>query len=198
VWTWTASCADTKLVPAWLVGERTIDDARAFLTDLERRLANRVQLTTDGWRAYLTAVDRSFKGGVDYAILHKLYGPDTASDERRYWPAVCLGTDVQVIQGSPDPDKLSTSYVERQNLTMRIGMRRFTRMTNGFSKKLENLVWAVSLHFMHYNFARVHATLKTTPAVAAGVDDHVWSLREIAELLEGPAIKSRSFGQVSN
>ena len=188
VWTWTALCADTKLVPVWLVGERTFEDARTFLSDLERRLSNRVQLTTDGWRAYMRAVDWTFKGGVDYAVLHKLYTPESASDERRYSPATCVGTDIQVMQGDPDPEKISTSYVERQNLTMRMGMRRFTRLTNGFSKKIENLVWAVSLHFMHYNFARPHKTLSdpypTTPAMAAGVADHVWSLREIAELLD--------------
>ena len=167
VWTWTAICADTKLVPAFLVGERTVEDARAFMTDLEQRLANRVQLTTDGNTAYLTAVDRAFKRGVDYAVLHKIYGLDPAA-ERRYSPPICLGTDTQVRQGAPDPARISTSYVERQNLTMRMGMRRFTRLTNAFSKKIENLAWAVSLHFLHYNFARVHGTLKTTPAIAAG------------------------------
>ena len=133
------------------------------------------------------AVDRAFKGGVDYAVLQKLYGPDRSS-ETRYSPPVCIGTDTRVMRGRPDPDKISTSYVERQNLTMRMGMRRFTRLTNAFSKKIENLSWAVSLHFMHYNFGRPHKTLSkpypTTPAMAAGVADHVWSLREIAELVE--------------
>ncbi|MFL5781246.1 MAG: IS1 family transposase [Thermoleophilaceae bacterium] len=183
VWTWTAICADTKLVPSWLVGERTVDDAWTFMADLEKRLAHRVQLTTDGHHSYLKAVDRAFKGGVDYAMLQKIYGPDLVA-ERRYSPPVCLGAESRVIQGMPNPDKISTSYVERQNLTMRMGMRRFTRLTNGFSKKLENLVWAVGLHFLHYNFARVHTTLKTTPAVAAGVAEHVWTVREIAELIE--------------
>ena len=187
IWTWTAICADTKLVPAWLVGERTIEDARHFMTDLERRLANRVQLTTDGNVSYLTAVDRAFKGGVDYAVLQKIYGAEPGA-EKRYSPAVCLGTKVEVEQGVPNPAKISTSYVERQNLTMRMGMRRFTRLTNGFSKKVENLACAVSLHFMHYNFARPHKTLSkpypTTPAMAAGVADHVWTVQEIAALLD--------------
>jgi IS1 family transposase len=195
VWTWTALCADTKLVPAWLVGERTVDDAQAFMADLERRLANRVQLTTDGLRAYFTAVDRAFKGGVDYAVLHKLYANDPAA-ERRYSPSICIGTDSKVMQGMPNPEKISTSYVERQNLTMRMGMRRFTRLTNAFSKKVENLAWAVSLHFLHYNFARPHKTLSTpyptTPAMAAGVADHVWSLREIAELVESEPVPARA------
>lgn len=190
VWTWTALCADTKLVPSWLVGERTVEDARAFMTDLERRLANRVQLTTDGHSAYLRAVDRAFKGGIDYAMLQKLYGPDP-SDERRYSPPVCTGAETRIITGAPDPAKISTSYVERQNLTMRMGMRRFTRLTNAFSKKIENLVWAVGLHFLHYNFVRVHSTIKTTPAVAAGVADHIWTLRDIAELIEREPVPSR-------
>jgi IS1 family transposase len=183
VWTWTALCADTKLVPSWLVGERTTQDAWTFMQDLQRRLSNRVQLTTDGHRSYLKAVQRTFGSQIDYAMLNKIYGEDP-QPEKRYSPAVCIGAETQTIQGNPDPDRISTSYVERQNLTMRMGMRRFTRLTNGFSKKIENLVWAVSLHFAHYNFCRVHTTLKTTPAVAAGVADHVWSLEEIAALLD--------------
>jgi hypothetical protein len=169
--------------------EMVIEDAITFMLDLEGRLANRVQLTTDGHRAYLEAVDLTFNvppgPGVDYAMLHMLYGPDPEG-ERRYSPPVCIGTKVQVISGNPDPEAISTSYVERQNLTMRMGMRRFTRLTNGFSKKVENLAHAVSLHYMHYNFARVHSSLakKTTPAMAAGVADHVWTLREIAALLD--------------
>jgi hypothetical protein len=135
----------------------------------------------------MLGVEYSFGDEVDFAMLHKLYGPDLG-EERRYSPPVCVGTDSSVVKGSPDPAKISTSYVERQNLTMRMGMRRFTRLTNAFSKKVENLAWAVSLHFMHYNFARPHKTLSdpypTTPAMAAGVADHVWSLREIAELLD--------------
>jgi IS1 family transposase len=188
VWTWTAICADTKLVPAWLIGERTLPDAEAFMADLARRLSNRVQLTTDGHKPYMRAVDRAFgKSGIDHAILQKLYGSDPA-DERRYSPPVCIGANTYVRRGDPDPDKISTSYVERQNLTMRMGMRRFTRLTNAFSKKIENLAWAVSLHFMHYNFARPHTSLSmpypTTPAMAAGVADHAWTLEEIAGLLD--------------
>ncbi len=185
VWTWTALCADTKIVPTWLVGERTVNDASVFMNDLARRLAGRVQLTTDGHRAYMQAVQGAFGDEIDYAMLHKLYGPpEGLPQERRYSPAVCTGIDKRPITGLPDPDKVSTSYVERQNLTMRMGMRRFTRLTNGFSKKVENLSHAVALHYMHYNFARVHATLKTTPAIAAGVADHKWSLYEIAALLD--------------
>jgi len=196
VWTWTAICADTKLVPSWLVGERTTDDAWTFMHDLKDRLVNRVQLSTDGHRAYLSAVDFTFGDDVDFAMIHKLYGPEEGStiQERKYSPNVCTGVDVRIVKGDPDPGEISTSYVERQNLTMRMGMRRFTRLTNGFSKKVENLAHAVSLHYMHYNFARVHTSLtvenedgtrtKRTPAMAAGVTDHVWTLREIAGLLE--------------
>jgi len=192
VWTWTAICADTKLVPSWLVGERTTEDAYVFMRDLQSRLSNRVQLTTDGHRPYLQAVEATFGADIDYAMLHKIYGAATGeSDERRYSPAVCTGIDKKVITGHPDEAKISTSYVERQNLTMRMGMRRFTRLTNGFSKKVENLAHAVSLHYMHYNFARPHKTLTkaaggypTTPAMAGGVADHVWSLTEIAGLLD--------------
>ncbi len=186
VWTWTALCADTKIVPTWLVGERTVDDASVFMHDLARRLDHRVQLTTDGHRPYLTAVDGAFGLDVDYAMLHKLYGPPEGQthQERKYSPNVCTGIEARTITGDPDPERISTSYVERQNLTMRMGMRRFTRLTNAFSKKVENLSHAVALHYMHYNFARVHQTLKTTPAVAAGVADHKWTLLEIAALLD--------------
>ena len=185
VWTWTAIDADTKLVPSWLVGERTTDDAIVFMKDLESRLANRVQLTTDGNRAYWTAVGMSFGREIDYAELQKLYGPAPGEGgPRRYSPPVCTGTKTKALRGNPDPSRISTSYVERQNLTMRMGMRRFTRLTNGFSKKVENLAHAVALHYMHYNFARKHTTLRTTPAIAAGVADHQWSLTEIAALLD--------------
>ena len=184
VWTWTALDADTKLVPCWLVGERTYDDARVFISDLASRLANRVQLTTDGYHPYLYAVEDAFGDDVDYAMLRKLYGADPKADQTKYSPAKCIGIDKQVKIGNPDRTKISTSYVERQNLTMRMGMRRFTRLTNGFSKKVENLAHAVSLHFMHYNFCRVHKTLGTTPAVAAGVADHVWTIEEVVGLLE--------------
>jgi IS1 family transposase len=195
VWTWIAIDADTKLVPSWHVGERTVDDAWAFLTDLQERLADRVQLTSDGLKMYVQAVDLAFGEEVDFAQLHKIYGTDPGKESsRRYSPAVCTGSDVMIVRGDPDPSRISTSYVERQNLPMRMGMRRFTRLTNGFSKKVENLAHAVSLHYMHYNFGRVHSSLtitnddgsttKRTPAMAAGVADHVWSLREIAALLD--------------
>ena len=183
VWTWTAIDADTKLVPTWFVGKRTAVDAADFIGDLAGRLANRVQLTTDGHRAYLTAVAGAFGDDIDYAQLVKIYGVDPEG-EKRYSPAQCIGTDTTVVSGAPDPAHVSTSYVERQNLTMRMSMRRFTRLTNAFSKKVENLMHAVSLHFMHYNFARVHGTLKTTPAVKAGIADHVWTIEEIVALLD--------------
>jgi hypothetical protein len=166
------------------------------MEDLKSRLVNRVQLTTDGHRAYLSAVDNTFGHEVDFAMLHKIYGPAEGhtQQERKYSPNVCTGIDIHTISGDPDPALISTSYVERQNLTMRMGMRRFTRLTNGFSKKIENLAHAVSLHYMHYNFARPHSSLtvenedgtrtKQTPAMAAGVADHVWTLREIAGLLD--------------
>lgn len=187
VWTWTAICADTKLVPTWFVGKRDGEDAASFMSDLASRLANRVQLTTDGHRAYLQAIEGAFGADIDYAVLQKLYGPDP-SEEKRYSPAKCVGTETKVITGSPDPSNISTSYVERQNLTMRMSMRRFTRLTNAFSKKVENLAHAVSIHFMHYNFARPHRSLSrpypTTPAMAAGLTDHVWSLEEVVGLLD--------------
>lgn len=174
---------DCKLVPAWLVGERSEVDAAAFIKGLADRLASRVQLTTDGHMPYLEAVEGVFGAEIDYAMLIKLYGSDP-QDERRYSPPVCIGTESRRITGDPDPEHISASYVERQNLTLRMGMRRFTRLTNAFSKKVENLAHAVSLHFMYYNFAGVHATLKTTPAMHAGVAGHVWTLEEIAGLLD--------------
>ncbi len=193
VWTWTALCSDTKLVPTWLVGERTAEDAWCFMADLKNRLANRVQLSTDGHQGYVAAVGLTFGNEIDWAQIQKIYRADPRG-ERRYSPQVCTGIKTRVLKGNPDPDRISTSYVERQNLTMRMGMRRFTRLTNAFSKKVENLAHAVSLHYMHYNFARVHQSLtiqdengknvKRTPAMAAGVTDHVWSLTEIAGLLD--------------
>lgn len=186
VWTFTAVCADTKLVPTWLVGERTSDDADVFLRDLAGRTANRIQLSTDGHSMYEATVGPAFRHDVDWAQIQKTYA--SAPDQRKYSPPVCTGTRVRALKGDPDPGRISTSYVERQNLTMRMGMRRFTRLTNGFSRKIENLAHAVSLHFMHYNFARPHQSLREryprTPAMAAGVADHVWSLEEIAALLD--------------
>jgi IS1 family transposase len=191
-WIFVAIDADTKLVPSWWVGQRTADDAWEILTDLQGRLASRVQLTTDGHSMYLSAVPGAFSGEIDYAMLIKQYGNAPADGPNtRYSPAPCTGIKVKKITGTPDPAHIATSYVERQNLTIRMSMRRFTRLTNAFSRKLENLTAAVSLHFMYYNFGRPHQTLtkeaggrKTTPAMAAGVADHVWSLTEIAALLD--------------
>jgi IS1 family transposase len=183
VWTWTAIDAETKLIPCWLVAERTARDASLFMRDLASRLLHRVQLTTDGHRAYLTAVEDGFRHDIDYAMLVKLYGSDPEQGNVRYSPAKIKSASREVIRGNPDPAHISTSYAERSNLTMRMGMRRFTRLTNGFSKKVENHAAAVALHFMHYNFARIHQTLRVTPAMAAGVSDHVWELEEIVALL---------------
>jgi IS1 family transposase len=183
VWTWTAICADTKLVPCWVVGQRDAAHAKLFIADLAGRLASRVQLTTDGLRVYLEAVEAAFGGEIDYAMLVKIYG-QPAADDSRYSPAECLGCQRDVIVGDPDLSDISTSYVERQNLTMRMRMRRFTRLTNAFSKKLENLKHAVVLHFMHYNFVRIHQTLRMPPALKAGVTDHLWTIEEMVTLLE--------------
>lgn len=185
VWTFTAVCADTKLVPSWLVGERTSEDADFFMRDLARRMAGRIQLSTDGHRIYESTVGPAFGGQVDWAQIHKTYAAESGQ-KGKYSPPICTGAKKLPIKGDPDPDRISTSYVERQNLTMRMGMRRFTRLTNGFSRKVENLAHAMSLHFMHYNFARPHRSLKypRTPAMAAGVADHIWSLEEIAALLD--------------
>ena len=188
VWTWIAIDADTKLVPTFLVGTRDAACAGAFMRDLAARLANRVQLTTDGHKAYLAAVATSFNAEIDYAMLVKLYGETLSENpvtrETRYSPPVCVGTRTEVKIGDPDPDHISTSYAERQNLTMRMGMRRFTRLTNAFSKKVENLEHALSLHYVHYNFVRIHKTLRCTPAMAAGVSERLWSMRDVAELIE--------------
>jgi IS1 family transposase len=184
-WTWTALCADTKLIAAWMIGPRDGGIAYDFMRDLAGRLANRVQLTTDGHKAYLEAVEAAFGGGIDYAQLVKLYGEaPNKGPERKYSPNVCLGARAATVSGNPEPEAVSTSYVERQNLTMRMSMRRFTRLTNGFSKKLKNLGHAVALHFMYYNFGRIHQSLRITPAMAASVSDHVWSLEEIAALAD--------------
>jgi IS1 family transposase len=195
VWTWTAIDADTRLVPTWLVGERTMTDAYTFLSDLKMRLRNaRIQLTTDGLGHYLRVVDGLWADNINFAMLHKIYGADSGhTPERTYSPAQCTGIDVKVIAGDPNPRRISTSYVERQNLAMRMGMRRFTRLTNAFSKKIEFHAHAVSLNFLYYNFSKPHLSLrvknddgtytKRTPAMAAGIADHVWSTWEMAELL---------------
>lgn len=187
VWTWTAIDADSKLCVSWLVGERDSESATLFMKDVASRLANRVQLSTDGHKPYLVAVDAAFAGEIDYAQIVKKYGIQSTTDQRRYSPAVCCGIDKTEICGAPDEAKISTSYVERQNLSMRMSMRRFTRLTNAFSKKVENHMAAINLYFMHYNFGRVHQTLKTSPAVKAGIADHVWSVEEIVALLDQPS-----------
>lgn len=183
VWTWVAIDADTKLVPSWLVGKRDAGYAFEFMSDLGERLKNRVQLTTDGLKSYLTAVEDTFGTEVDYAMLVKLYG-NAPEGDTRYSPAACVGTRTDVINGSPDTEFISTSYVERQNLTMRMGMRRFTRLTNDFSKKVDNLKHSIALHFMHYNFCRIHKSLRCTPAMEAKISTHVWEIGEIVDLLE--------------
>lgn len=188
VWTWVAIDSDTKLVPSYRVGARDFQEARLLMEDLAGRLRHRVQLTTDGFKPYLSAVHGAFGRGIDYAQLVKIYGGDPNVNRKastRYSPAVCLGASATMVSGDPDPAHVSTSHVERQNLTMRMSIRRFTRLTNAFSKKLENHTAAVSLHFAHYNFCRVHQSLNgQTPAMAAGVTDHVWTLDELIALLE--------------
>ena len=182
VWTWTAIDADTKIVPSWLVGPRDSQAAIAFMDDLASRLVSRVQLTSDGHRPYLEAVEGAFGGDVDYAMLVKLYG-SAPEGEKRYSPAVCIGARKTRIEGDPDPKHVSTSFAERQNLTMRMQMRRFTRLTNAFSKKVENHAHAVALHFMYYNFVRIHKTLRVTPAMAAGVTDRLWEIGDVVDLV---------------
>jgi IS1 family transposase len=189
VWTWTAIDRDSKMILAFEVGDRSARTAREFMFDLAERLANRVQLTTDGHGAYLKAVGDAFAADVDYAMLVKLYGDPTGQrgHERKYSPAECTGAIKEPIFGKPDPDMISTSHVERQNLTMRMGMRRFTRLTNGFSKKLENHLHMLSLYFVHYNFVRIHKTLKCTPAMAAGVSDRLHDMEWIVSLIDARA-----------
>ena len=182
-WTWVALDPDTKLVPCWFIGQRDAGCAYHFMHDLAERLAHRVQLTTDGHRAYLSAVEDAFGAGIDYAMLQKIYGNSEQGPETRYSPAVCMGARKAIISGNPDYSHVSTSYVERQNLTMRMSMRRFTRLTNGHSKKLENHEHAVAIHYMYYNFGRIHQSLRVTPAMEAGISDHVWSIEEVIALL---------------
>ena len=183
IWTWTAICAETKLIPSWLVGLRDLVHAKAFVTDLAGRLSGRPQITTDGLKAYVEAMEAGFGGEVDYAVLHKVYG-GANTDESRYSPAACLGCDAKPVIGNPDMTHASTSYVERQNLTMRMRMRRFTRLTNGFSKKLENLEHMVALHFFVYNFITRHATLRMPPALKAKVTDHLWDFEELVSMID--------------
>jgi IS1 family transposase len=180
-WTWTALDSDSKLMVSYMVGGRDAEYAVAFMDDLRQRLATRVQLTTDGHKAYLNAVEEAFGTDIDYAMLIKLYG-ETPKGDVRYSPAECIGARKTPVTGNPDKADVSTSHVERQNLTMRMHMRRFTRLTNAFSKKVENHAHAVALHFMFYNFCRIHKTLRVTPAMSAGLTDHVWTFEEIAAL----------------
>lgn len=190
VWTWVAMDADTKLVPSWQVGDRSGATAIELMDDLRSRLANRVQLTSDGHKAYLEAVEGAFGGDIDYAMLIKLYGgPHGKGSDTRYSPGECTGIRRTYITGDPDSDHVSTSYIERQNLTMRMSIRRFTRLTNAFSKKIENHAHAVALHYMHYNFCRLHQSLKITPAMEAGVTDKLWEISDIVDLVEQAAPK---------
>jgi IS1 family transposase len=182
VWTWTALDADSKLMVSYLVGQRGPAWANAFMGDVASRIDSRIQITTDGHKAYAEAVEGAFGMDVDYAMLIKLYGND--SFDTKYSPGECMGTQTAVMQGSPDPKHISTSFVERQNLTMRMSMRRFTRLTNAHSKKLENHEAAIALHYMHYNFCRIHSTLRVTPAMEAGLSGYVWSVEELVGLLE--------------
>lgn len=186
-WTWTAICADSKLVFSVMVGDRDAEYADAFMQDVASRLANRVQLTSDGHQAYLQAVRDAFKGDVDYAQLVKIYGP--APTAGRYSPPECIGAKPRPVTGNPDPAQINTSFVERQNLTMRMHMRRFTRLTNGFSKKVEAHVNAVALHFAYYNFVRMHKTLRMTPAMAAGVTDRLWEMADLVAIVEAAEAK---------
>jgi IS1 family transposase len=188
-WVWVAIDADTKLVPAWFLGKRNANDAYVFIFDLKKRLANRVQLTSDGHFAYLQAVDMAFEGQIDYAMLVKLYGGIPGQNEIRYSPPRCIGAQKRRMSGQPNVALVSTSFVERQNLTIRMSNRRFTRLTNAFSKKLENHKLALALHFMNYNFCRIHQTLRCTPAMEAGITDHVWDLKEIISLLDSYPVK---------
>lgn len=189
VWTWTALCADTKLIATWKIGTRGAATAYALMHDLAGRLNHRIQLTTDGHRVYADAVESAFGSEIDYAMLVKIYGADRVESEARYSPADYVSCRTIPMSGNPKAKDISTSYVERQNLTMRMQMRRFTRLTNAFSKKIDNLGYAVALHFMHYNFCRVHQSLRVTPAMEAGVADHVWSIQEIIELLNSDTRK---------
>jgi IS1 family transposase len=185
-WTWTAIDADNKLLLSYLVGARDAEFALMLMDDLRGRLANRVQLTTDGHRAYLQAVEEAFGAGIDYSMLIKLYGEPPTSPEaaRRYSPSECVGTRTENITGNPDPKHISTSYAERANLTMRMAMRRFTRLTNAFSKKLENHAHMVALYALWYNFVRIHKTLRTSPAMAAGIETRLWSMEDVVRLIE--------------
>ena len=185
VWTWTGIDADTKLIVSWFVGNRDAESALEFMQDVKSRIVNRIQLTTDGFKPYLKAVDTTFDGHIDFAQLVKIYGsPESTGNEKRYSAAEFTGTKKTIIEGRPDEKHISTSYVEWQNLTMRMHMRRFTRLTNGFSKKIENHCHAIALHFVYYNFCKVHKTLRVTPAMEAGLAKRPMEIREIVELTD--------------
>ncbi|WGR91966.1 DDE-type integrase/transposase/recombinase [Bradyrhizobium sp. ISRA443] len=193
VWTWTALDADSKMIVSWCVGRRDAEAAYLLMEDLRSRLKTRVQLTTDGHKAYLEAVESTLGADVDYAMLVKLYGGAQGNDqERKYSPGECIGAKKEPIEGNPDPQHISTSYVERQNLNMRMGMRRFTRLTNAFSKKFENHCHALSLYFMFYNFCRIHKTLRVTPAMAAGVSDKLWNMEDIVALIDARDARAKA------
>ena len=203
VWTWTAIESASKMILSYEVGDRSGATAIEFMDDLRSRLANRVQLTTDGHKAYLEAVEGAFGGDVDYAQLIKLYGDSTGQKghEKKYSPAECTGTKKRRVEGNPDIEHVSTSYVERQNLTMRMGMRRFTRLTNAFSKKLENHLLMLSLYFVHYNFVRIHSSLRMTPAMAAGVSETLHDMEWIVGLIDARAAKPNrpaTYKKISN
>ena len=183
-WTWTALCADSKMILSYCVGSRDGDSAARFIGDLASRLANRVQLTTDGHKAYLEAIEGAFGCDIDYAMLVKIYGPSPDSAKGRYSPSDCTGAIKTPIEGKPDPKHISTSFVERSNLSMRMGMRRFTRLTNAFSKKIENHIHALSLYFVFYNFARQHKTLRVSPAMAAGIETRLWDMTDIVKITD--------------
>jgi IS1 family transposase len=183
VWTWAAIDADSKLIPCWIIGPRDGVTARMFVNDLANRLADRIQLSSDALPAYLNAVEQAFRGDVDYAMLHKIYS-NPVEGQKRYSPADCIGCEKRIVVGYPDPEHVSTSYIERANLSLRMGMRRFTRLTNGFSKKIENHAASVALFMMYYNFARVHKTLRCSPAMAAGVDSRLWEIKDIVAMIE--------------
>lgn len=183
VWTFTALDADSKLMISWLVGPRVTEAATVFMEDLRERVKGRPQITTDGHGMYPWAVDAAFAGDVDYGIIHKKYASDPQA-EKRYSPPKCVAAEKMAVLGAPDPKHVSTSYVERANLTLRMSSRRFTRLTNAFSKKVENLMHAVSIHFMYYNYCRIHRTLRMTPAMAAGLTNHVWEIEDLVKLLE--------------
>jgi len=183
VWTWIAIDADTKLIPCFMIGRRDPETARDFMEDLAGRLANRVQLTSDGLKCYLTAVKAAFGNDIDFAQLVKIYGEIDTEGQRHCSPATCIGCESHVVTGTPDPKHINTSYIERQNLTLRMHNRRFTRLTNAFSKKIENHLASLAIHYAHYNFVRIHQTIRVTPAMAAGVTSRLWSIEDLVEIL---------------